>query len=56
MLKIPSAGDEASTPTGRRLWEVTLGVFGVLVVVGIIFLLIGNRIYHIGFPTRFPPH
>ena len=49
MIKTPSADKEASTPSGRRLWLVTLGVFGLLVVLGIAFLLLGK---HIGFATH----
>ncbi len=42
----PSLNKEMSTQTGRRLWKVTLGTAALLVLIGLIFLLVGN---HIGF-------
>jgi hypothetical protein len=47
MVEQPSLEKETSTSTGRQLWKVTLGVTGLLLVVGLIFLLIGK---HIGLP------
>jgi hypothetical protein len=47
MEQPPSLEQEKSTTVGRRLWTVTLGVSGLLVVILVIFLLISH---HIGLP------
>jgi len=47
MEQPPSLDKETSTRTGRRLWSVTLGIAGLLILIGLIFLLIGK---HIGLP------
>jgi hypothetical protein len=47
MEEQPSLEKETSTKTGRRLWVVTLSISGLLVLIGIIFLLVGR---HIGLP------
>jgi hypothetical protein len=47
MEEPPSLSQETATRSGRRLWMVTLGVTALLVLIGIVFLLVGN---HIGFP------
>jgi hypothetical protein len=49
MAQPPSLDKETSTQTGRRLWSVTLGIAGLLILIGLIFLLIGKHIglrYH----------
>ncbi len=43
----PSLDKETSSPIGRRIWSVTLGVTALLVLLGIIFLLVAH---HIGLP------
>jgi hypothetical protein len=40
----PSLSKETSTPTGRRLWIVTLGITALLALIGIVFLLVGKHI------------
>jgi hypothetical protein len=47
MEQPPSLEKEISTRTGRRLWGVTLGIAGLLILIGLIFLFIGQ---HIGLP------
>jgi hypothetical protein len=43
----PSLSKETSTPSGRRLWMVTLGVTALIVLIGIVMMLVGR---HIGLP------
>jgi hypothetical protein len=47
MVEQPPLEKEIATPTGRKLWSVTLGAAGLLAVLTIIFLLVGK---HIGLP------
>jgi hypothetical protein len=44
MVQEPSLQQETSTPAGRRLWRLTLSVAGLLLVIGIVFLIIGHHI------------
>lgn len=42
-MEQPSLEKEVSTRTGRRLWMVTLGVTGLLVVIGVIFVVLAKH-------------
>ena len=43
MADQPTLDKELSTPAGRRLWQISLGVTGLLAVIGIIFLVLAKH-------------
>ena len=48
MVDQPSLQKEVSTRTGRRLWQVTLGITALLILIATVLLLVGK---HIGLPN-----